>query len=902
MKVSFPQQEDPHTEGTTPDRRRRRLLAGAVGAFILLLLFFALLQPERLQRGVAGFEERWGGTVYEYDRSLAEKWSLLIGSFFRSRIDDLPDVPEIVIDVPFKEISRIYRKRQEALAIGHLVQAADDFVKADIRLAGRNVPVKLRLKGDWIDHLQGRKWSFRIRVRSGDHLLGMRRFSIQNPATRGFQAEKMYFELLGGLSLMTPRYQFVNVTLNGEPMGLMALEEFFAKELLEFHRRREGVIVRFDESLVWNSRDSLAGDPVGWNGSFDDYRNAAIDAIGSTKISESAALSEQYRVAQGLLKGFADGRLRASQVFDVQQLGRFIAASDVMGAWHATRWANLRFYLNPVTLKLEPIPFDATLQEAFFDARSIVNSEPILLDMLRDPLVWEEYLATLELLLNLAREGVLQENLRAVEREWLDLLQTEFRLLGPFPLDYLLPRSEALYAGMSNLAASGSVNLAYFLPFEHGLYPVLAHFEIRTSSGKWLQIENAIPRDVTVIGIDWVNDSTGARQSAVVSALPIAVPPRGIGSMGQRLQTPLSASPGEGWVLETRTKISGRSWVSTTRPVDVEPALDASPLPVGDVDEQVARHAFLHLDAATHTLRIARGKWVVDANLVIPVGYVLRIEAGATLRFAQDAALISYGPVEMAGTESSPILLVADGTSWPGMVVLNAQGQSSLRHVTVAHTRSVSMPGWTLTGGANFYASDVRINNSQFLDSAGEDALNIIHSSFEIRDTLFEGTASDAFDADFSHGIVATSRFQNIGVAGGGDAIDVSGSILELESVEFVTISDKSLSVGERSEVTATHLDIAGTGTGVASKDGSLLTIRDSRIAAAGFAAMTAYIKKPEYGPARLVAENVSITGTDTPVVVQTGNQMTIDTIEVETQDVDVDALYETVMHPGLRN
>jgi hypothetical protein len=272
------------------------------------------------------------------------------------------------------------------------------------------------------------------------------------------------------------------------------------------------------------------------------------------------------------------------------------------------------------------------------------------------------------------------------------------------------------------------------------------------------------------------------------------------------------------------------------------------------------------------------------------------------LRFAQDAALVAYGPVELAGTESSPILLVADGASWPGMVVLNAQGQSTLSHVTVAQTHSVSMPGWALTGGVNFYASDVRIRNSRFLDSRGEDALNIIHSNFEIRDTLFEGTASDAFDADFSRGIIATSRFRKIGGAGGGDAIDVSGSTLEIESVEFMAVSDKSLSVGERSEVTATNVDISGTGTGVASKDGSLLTIRDSRIASASFAAMTAYIKKPEYGPARLIAENVSITATDTPVIVQTGNQIVIDTIEAETQDVDVDALYETLMRPGLRN
>ena len=67
--------------------------------------------------------------------------------------------------------------------------------------------------------------------------------------------------------------------------------------MLEHNRRREGVIVRFDESLVWESADSLkSGGAPGWGGVFDSYRNAEIDAFGSSKIAESpwAHSSIQY--------------------------------------------------------------------------------------------------------------------------------------------------------------------------------------------------------------------------------------------------------------------------------------------------------------------------------------------------------------------------------------------------------------------------------------------------------------------------------------------------------------------------------------------------------------------------------------------------------------------------------
>jgi hypothetical protein len=79
-----------------------------------------------------------------------------------------------------------------------------------------------------------------------------------------------------------------------------------------------------------------------------------------------------------------------------------------------------------------------------------------------------------------------------------------------------------------------------------------------------------------------------------------------------------------------------------------------------------------------------------------------------------------------------------------------------------------------------------------------------------------------------------------------------------------------------------------------------VLTLNNARINGAGFVGLTAYIKKPEYGPATIVATNIAITDAATPVLVQTGSEVTLDGERMETQDVDVDALYDTVMRKGL--
>lgn len=893
------------TATTTPARKSTRLTLRSVlkGGLLLLVLGVLLaiaalvVQPEFTQRAAAKLEQRWGYAFRSVDAGLMEQWSIALGVYLREALDGMPEIPELVIDVPFKEISKIYAKREEALERGILVQGPDDFVKGEVRLGERFVPVKLRLKGDWNDHLAGRKWSFRIRTRGGDQLLGMRRFSIQNPATRGYQAEPMFFDVLKRYDVLSPRYSFAQVTLNGESMGLMALEEFFAKELLESSRRREGVIVRFDESNVWDSRDSITGDPVGWGGAFDDYRNARVDAFGSAKIAESPVLAKQYAVARSLLNGFVDGTRTASAVFDADRLGAYIAVADLFGSWHAVAWHNLRFYLNPVTLKLEPIAFDATLIERFEDQRSVVSDEPMMIELLRDPIMFARYMAVLDELDMLLESGELEAQLRATENLYLPLLRTEFRMLGRFPTDYLRPRLDALLE-KARAVAAGEERYWFLDPREQTQYTLLAHFS-HDPVAEQLIAETAVPRATEVRRVEWVANDSDRRAAAVPSeSLPLTLPARGIGAAPERIALPLLPPPAESetWRLEIAVGFVDREWSQWHAATPRSAQLTGMPLP--QVSDPNAL-PFIELSAGTWSF--TAGDWRIERDLVTPPGVTVVIPAGTTLRIAPDALILVNGPLQVLGDEDARVKFLPATDSWPGLVVMNAGGPSVVRYGEFRSTHSVSTDNWTLTGGVNFYASDVTISDTLFADSRGEDALNIISSRYELNNITVDGTVSDAFDGDFTEGAVNGGLFTNIGSAGGGDAVDVSGSNIAVNGTRFVVVADKALSVGERSTMQATGVAIAKVGTGAAAKDGSRLEISDSNIDGATFAGMTAYIKKPEYGPAEIRAEGVAIVATERPVLVQTGSRASVDGEEVVAEDVDVDALYETVMRPGLR-
>jgi hypothetical protein len=107
--------------------------------------------------------------------------------------------------------------------------------------------------------------------------------------------------------------------------------------------------------------------------------------------------------------------------------------------------------------------------------------------------------------------------------------------------------------------------------------------------------------------------------------------------------------------------------------------------------------------------------------------------------------------------------------------------------------------------------------------------------------------------------------------------------------------------VGEGSEVSIRDLVIEGSTTGVASKDGSRLEIQRASFKDIRHAALMAYTKKSTFGPGRIEARDLAFDGVTSKARVQTGSQIDIDGEPVESEAINVEELYETIMRPGLR-
>jgi hypothetical protein len=275
------------------------------------------------------------------------------------------ELPALVIDMAYAEYDQILSQREEALSAGVVLAGSQDFVPADMRYEDETIPVLMRLQQGPAVHLgEEEKWNYEVRTRSNQLLADMQRFYLIDPADNNWQNEWAFNETLRREGLLAGRYKFVRLFLNGDDKGIYALQEGFGPELITANDRSEGVIVEFDADPLWETiayyggdTQSAKADPIS-NLSSTDFQFFEVDTFRDAAIADDPNLSAQKDKAIGLLRGLQSGELPASEVFDVEKYGRFLALTDLWAATQGTSLVNLRYYFNPESGLLEPVGFN----------------------------------------------------------------------------------------------------------------------------------------------------------------------------------------------------------------------------------------------------------------------------------------------------------------------------------------------------------------------------------------------------------------------------------------------------------------------------------------------------------------------------------------------------------------
>jgi hypothetical protein len=185
---------------------------------------------------------------------------------------------------------------------------------------------------------------------------------------------------------------------------------------------------------------------------------------------------------------------------------------------------------------------------------------------------------------------------------------------------------------------------------------------------------------------------------------------------------------------------------------------------------------------------------------------------------------------------------------------------------------SINRGGWQTPSAVTFYEADVDFIHCTFESNVNcDDALNVVRSDFFAENCLFVNTFADAFDSDFCTGKVLNSEFRNTG----NDAIDFSGSQVFISGCKMFEISDKAISGGENSHLTVENCNVDKANIGVAAKDLSHLELKDVNIRKTVYA-FTAFVKKPEYGPATISADGIKLRGNITFHKIEEGSVLEV--------------------------
>ena len=749
----------------------------------------------------------------------------------------LASIPKLHFYLDNRALKKIETKRAEAIELGILKTGENDWAKAKLTIDDDDTPVevKVRLKGDWTDHLDGAYYSYRVKMPSDRSWNQLQTFSLQDPNTRFYLHEWLYHKALEQEDILTPRYGFVLLKQNTKQEVLYAYEEHFEKQIAEYKNRREGVIVKFAEDSFWDQliRNREVHEEHGHRVALP---TAEVLPFKRSRIVNNPKLKEQYVHASKLLNAFRSQNASVTEVFDIDRLAKYLAITDIFEAHHGTVWSNLRFYYNPITRKLEPIGFDGYTELGpmkgpdklfcgeYKSGKRNPNTNSLYTSIFKNSAFNLRYTSAL---LKYSSKDYLQDlfNKHLVEiYGYESQIQTHIDSNYQFDISALTTKSRLIRNDIT--------------PYFNTSLKVYKERNEKGEISFWSTNHHSLPLEVIGSGIRNDGNVFESKATLVKSnelSSPISFTPL---NLPEKSKYVFYVLPGLDSIFSTEIY----TWQRPSSTLNIQYSMSSEPkIPL-------PKEAYV---IAGKSITIKSGIHTIESPIVIPSQYSLLIEEGSTLDFINKAYLLSYGSIQSRGTKDSPIYFLSSDKSAQGITVLQANESSTLSYTSFNNLNTLEENEWQLTGAVTFYESDVKFNKVTISNNHCEDALNLVRSNFFIQGLNINHTFADGFDGDFCKGTIKDSYLFRTG----NDGLDFSGSWVSVDNLTLDQIGDKGISAGEEAHLSITNTNISNAQIGIASKDLSEVSVKNTSLKDCnqGFAA---YRKKPEFGGGKILIES----------------------------------------------
>lgn len=759
---------------------------------------------------------------------------------YSSGSDAMPEVLELII--PDSAMNNLQSYRDSAVAEGYLKPEFKQEILATMIWRNDSIPTKVRLKGDFPDHWSGEKWSMRLNIKGEHSLLGMDKFSIQAPETRKSMNEWYYHQHLKHAGILGLRYRFIKVSINGEDKGVFALEEAFSKELLENAQRKDAPILKFDESSWINQiryKDSIMASET------DYFYTAPVTLFSASKTFKDPVKYNQFLKGKALLEAFRNGEKSVGETFDLKQTAQLFAIAELTGSYHGMRWHNQRFYYNPFIDRLEMIGFDSGSGERIEGTRYDLWANGKMTEY-HGLMAWKQLFFQdeefVETYFNCLENIVSADYLSKVNNQIADKMNDQLAML--YSEDSFYEFDTSVYRHNNDIIAASIEKHQVDSKTPHLIEPIRFSMQVDSSGNGELFIENTSPQELQLLEL---TSNTGEFLIDLHRLAPIAGKRTNF-----RIQTETRLfnfnPPVQKHWFDSTAKASSRfifPKILITYKLGHSNVYRTAAVSKFETSTKVTTEPTAYLDYFDQQdviLTLKSPQTIIDSDIIVPKGLMIRLNKGDQIDLIKGCQLTTFSPVDFRGSEDEKINLFSSDSSGSFLISSATKG-SYISHTDFSHLNGSDRQFFS-SGGVCVYNSNITIENTTFSKMQSEDALNLIRSTFELKNVSFTKTFSDAIDVDFGEGTLKNISFNRIG----NDAIDLSGSKVRISQVVINHCQDKGLSAGEGSTVAVNALNIHNSEIGIVAKDRSIVLIAYLKLKNVKLAA-TAFQKKREYGP-----------------------------------------------------
>ena len=747
---------------------------------------------------------------------------------------------KINLEIKFDNLLILENIRNNSIKEGSL-PGSNFNSKVNFKLIYNNkkYPGEIRLKGDRKAHFEDKeKSSYKIELDKENYIFGASKFSLQKPRLRNYVHEWIYHQMAKDFDIIKLKYEFLELSINGENKGLYVLEEGFGKDLIERNKRRNGPIFGLNEELGGDSHN-----PV-----FEIYNKKYW------KKNENKTLVEN---ASQKLRDFFDKKVALEDIFDIEKWAAYFAIIDMTSTYHGAFLKSVKLYYNPINGLFEPIPYDGHRLKPNYHKYNKNYDDRLLFDIVNKPknfdetrgfkwinnffykkngdlnsLFYTSYIKNLNLISsNEYTKKFLDQNLKKIKE-----------INSHIYSDYFFYDNSRNY----------TIGLYYFSLSDFFHRAKIIQEKITTKKNI-----NVTKKNNTQYLIRNYSKNYG---TVVVDKI-------------------ICNKEDQKIIIKINKPVNNNS--NTIINLDLEEINNVKCTHVNLIDKFKNKSILLKIDNINsefnykkfrtnktnawskyffekdNELLLLSDEINIKQDVYIPKGFKVIIKPGQKILLTDNAFIVSNSAWIIGGDQKKTIITGEKDNLGGGIIIGDNDGLSKIFNTKISYLNGYNIAAnseFLIMGSINFHQTNVEIDNVDFENIFSEDAINIVRSNFKINNSNYKDIFSDAIDIDFSSGKIESVSFKNIE----NDAMDFSGSNVEIYDSNFENVKDKLISGGEESNIRISKINAINSKSGIVSKDGSKVYSKNIFFNNVQIP-FAAYQKKSQYDHGLLVVNDFKI-------------------------------------------